>query len=131
MSPGQILERFFNKYRYNSQEAVDFIFSKNPVFAGEAAQQAQQIKDKLAQAVPVLGKYYGREPITKQQIGSSLVLYSYLIQYERQPIRFTFKFYKPLREFILLGFSFDDNLSDELEKAAKYDAIWYMTKEQN
>ncbi len=126
LSPGQILERFFSKYRYNSREAVDFIFSKNPVFSGEAAQQAQHVKDKLAQAVPVLGKYYGREPITKQQIGSSLVLYSYLIQYERQPIRFTFKFYKPDREWFLLSFAFDDDLSDELEEAAKLPQLLLM-----
>lgn len=126
LGPGQILERFFNKYRYEPQEAVDFIFSKNPIFQGEAASQAQHVKDKLAQAVPVLGKYYGREPITKQQIGSSLVLYSYLIQYERQPIRFTFKFYKPDREWFLLSFAFDDDLSEELEAAAKIPQLLLM-----
>lgn len=119
LSPGQVLERFFNKYRYNPQEAVEFIFSKNPIFQGEAAQQAQMVQDKLNQAIPLLGRYYGREPITKREIGTSLVLYSYLIQYERQPIRFTFKFYKPDREWFLLSFAFDDDLSDELEEAAK------------
>ena len=123
LSPGQVLERFFQKYRYNPQEAVEFIFSKNPIFDGEAAQQAINVQNKLAQAIPVLGKYYGREPITKQEIGTSLVLYSYLIQYERQPIRFTFKFYKPDREWFLLGFAFDDNLSDELEEAAKIPSL--------
>jgi hypothetical protein len=119
LGPSQILERFFNKYRYNPEEAVAFIFSKNPIFEGEAAQQAQNVQTKLSQAIPVLGRYYGREPITKKEIGSSLVLYSYLIQYERQPIRFTFKFYKPDREWFLLSFAFDDNLSDELEEAAR------------
>ncbi len=119
LGPGQVLERFFNKYRYNPQEAVEFIFSQNPIFEGEAAQQAQNVQAKLSQAIPVLGRYYGREPIAKKEIGSSLVLYSYLIQYERQPIRFTFKFYKPDREWFLLSFAFDDNLSDELEEAAR------------
>lgn len=119
LGPGQILDRFFNKYRYNPQEAVEFIFDQNPIFEGEAAQQAQNVQDKLAQAIPLLGRYYGREPITKKEIGTSLVLHSYLIQYERQPLRFTFKFYKPDREWFLLSFAFDDNLSDELEEAAR------------
>jgi hypothetical protein len=128
LGPGQVLERFFNRYRYDPQEAVDFIFSQNPIFEGEAAQQAQNVKDKLAQAIPVLGRYYGREPITKKEIGSSLVLYSYLIQYERQPIRFTFKFYKPDREWFLLSFAFDDNLSDELEEAARIPNLFISEK---
>ncbi len=129
LSPGQILERFFNRYRYEPMEAVDFIFSQNPIFEGEAAPQAQNVKDKLAGAIPVLGRYYGREPITKKEIGSSLVLYSYLIQYERQPIRFTFKFYKPDREWFLLSFAFDDNLSDEIEEAARLPQL-FLTEDR-
>lgn len=128
LGPGQILERFFNKYRYEPKEAVEFIFSQNPIFEEEAADQAQHVQDKLAQAIPVLGRYYGREPITKQEIGSSLVLYSYLIQYERQPLRFTFKFYKPDRQWFLLSFAFDDDLSDELEEAAKIPNLFLMEK---
>ncbi len=128
LSPGQALERFFNKYRYEPMEAVDYIFSKNPIFEGEAADQAQNVKDKLASAIPVLGRYYGREPITKKEIGTSLVLYSYLIQYERQPIRFTFKFYKPDREWFLLSFAFDDNLSDEIEEAARLPQLFLSEK---
>ncbi|MEL7122844.1 MAG: hypothetical protein AAFO07_25580 [Bacteroidota bacterium] len=130
-NPKRQIDRFFDMYRTNPEKAIDFIFSLNPIFEKENKAQADNVKTKLLNAIPLLGKYYSNEKISEKWMGGSLTVATYMVKYERQPIRFTFKFYKPLREFILLGFSFDDNLGNELEQAAKYDAILYMTKDQN
>jgi len=42
-----------------------------------------------------------------------------LLRYDRQPIRFTFEFYKPDKEWVLFAISFDATLDDEVEEAAK------------
>ena len=47
------------------------------------------------------------------------ILKSYLVKYDRQPIRFTFQFYKPNKEWRIHSFKYDGNIDDEIEEAAK------------
>lgn len=42
-----------------------------------------------------LGKYYGFELISKEEISPSLINYSYFIKYQDSPQRILFVFYKP------------------------------------
>jgi hypothetical protein len=44
---------------------------------------------------------------------------TYIVKYDREPLRFTFFFYKPKDVWRVSNFSYDENISDELEEAAK------------
>ncbi len=44
-----------------------------------------------------------------------------LVKYERQPLRFIFKYYKPQNDWRILNFSFDENVDEALEEIMKYD----------
>lgn len=79
------------------------------------------MKQKLNQSTIDLGKYYGYELIGVHKAGESesLVIYSYLIKYEFQPIRFQFVFYKPLDKQMIYNFQFDFDINDDLIKSSK------------
>ena len=66
-----------------------------------------------------MGKYYGKELITTKKFAESFELYSYMIKYDRQPLRFIFKFYKSNNKWVLYSFALDDSLDTEIQEAAK------------
>jgi len=123
-SPDDHLQRFFRGYERSPLKAVDFIFSLNPIFEKDALPQALNVREKLEALLPKLGTYYGNELIVKKEITRSLFVFSFIVKYEYQPIRFIFKFYRPDRNWLLLGFSYDDSLSREMEEAVRLPNIF-------
>jgi hypothetical protein len=59
------------------------------------------------------------EKLTERTAGQSLIVITYLVKYDREPIRFTFTLYKADDYWQVNNFSYDENLGDELEEAAK------------
>ena len=66
-----------------------------------------------------VGEYYGYELLVEKKSSESYVLLSYLVKYDRQPVRFIFKFYKPNKDWKIYGFKFDGDIGAEVEEAAK------------
>ena len=114
-SEKEIVDRFFELYKTNTNEAVNYIYGLNKWIdlEGEAV---RNVRDKLNQYKELVGTYYGEEFIYKGEFGQSFVTYIYLVKYERQPIRFTFKFYKAKDTWMTYSFSFDDNFDEEFEE---------------
>ena len=56
--------------------------------------------------------------VSKKSISEDYLLYSFLIKYDRQPIRYLFIYYKPKNKWQLQNFQYDDNLETELIEAA-------------
>ncbi|CAL2102228.1 protein of unknown function [Tenacibaculum sp. 190130A14a] len=79
----------------------------------------ENVKSQLTNFLGLVGDYYGHEKITDKSIGKSYKLVSYMVKYDRQPIRFTFVFYKPKDKWQVQNFRFDDNLDDELRESGK------------
>jgi len=67
----------------------------------------------------LIGMYIGKELIIQRKASNSLVLYSYLVKHEKQPVRFTFMFYKPKNDWVIYRLYFDDQVDNELEESAK------------
>lgn len=122
----------------SSQDLIDDFFATYEKDAGKAVKElyetnkwTERIKDDIDKIIGTvnsftesyMGKYYGYEIITKKKFAESFELYSYLIKYDRQPIRFIFKFYKPNDKWVLYSYAFDDNLDDEIQEAAK---LYYL-----
>lgn len=74
------------------------------------------LKLKLRQATNRMGTYFGYEQIGEVSIGSSVMIQAFIVKYERQPLRFTLKYYKPNDKWIILNFSYDEDLDDDLEE---------------
>ncbi|UZR94260.1 hypothetical protein [Chondrinema litorale] len=103
----------------NLKKAVDYIFSTNKWISEESQEGIDNVKDKLENFLGLVGEYYGYDLITKKNVGENYELWSYIIKYDRQPLRFTFVLYRPKDKWQLQNFQFDDNLGDELKDAGK------------
>ena len=116
----------------NENITADFFktYEKDPIgayeklFAGNKWMQKstlEGVKIKLQEYIDQLGTYHGYESLSTTTAGKSYMLKSFLVKYERQPSRFTFILYKPEGKWQIQNFSYDNNLDDELEAAAKMD----------
>lgn len=126
-SPQDLIDVFFTTYEKDAGKAVKELYETN--------KWTERIKDDIDKVIGTvngftesyMGKYYGYEIITTKKFAESFELYSYLVKYDRQPIRFIFKFYKPDDKWVLYSYALDDTLDDEIQEAAK---LFYLDLEK-
>lgn len=114
----EILNTFFDYYaRGQTSEAIDFAFQTNP-YLPIAQAQLQNIKERMKTITAIVGEYYGYEIILRKNIGSSMVYLVCIVKHDRQPLFFTFQFYKPHEIWRLQILRFDDKLEeDEIKRS--------------
>ncbi len=115
----EITTDFFKTYEKSPQKAVDYVFGTNKWMMDRNKDGIENIKTQLTSFLGLVGDYYGYEKITEKSVGESYKLVSYMMKYDRQPVRFTFVFYKPKDKWQVQNFQYDDNLDDELEESGK------------
>tara|TARA_B100001057_G_C22134148_1_gene675684 strand:- start:54 stop:512 length:459 start_codon:yes stop_codon:yes gene_type:complete len=115
----EITTEFFKTYEKSPQKAVDYVFGTNKWMMDRNKDGIENVKTQLTSFLGLVGDYYGYEKITEKSVGESYKLLSYMIKYDRQPVRFTFVFYKPKDKWQVQNFQYDDNLDDELEESGK------------
>jgi len=115
----EILTEFFNTYKKSPQMAVEYIFGTNKWMMDRNKDGIENVKTQLTSFLRLVGDYYGYEKITEKSVGESYQLVSYMMKYDRQPVRFTFVFYKPKDKWQVQNFQYDDNLDNELEESGK------------
>ncbi|AWK04508.1 hypothetical protein HYN56_09800 [Flavobacterium crocinum] len=119
VSSDEIIKNFFAEYSKSPSRAVEKIYNTN-TWTMRMTDGIEEMKNEVNKlTVDYVGKYYGNELIVKKQLSDSFILYSYMLKYDRQPIRFIFKLYKPNDKWILFSLKIDDSLDDEIEQAAK------------
>ncbi len=114
----KITETFFKIFKQSPTRAYENLFINNK-WMNDKKSNIETVKIQLADFLSGLGDYYGYETITEKNAGESYVLKSFLIKYERQPLRFTFLLYKPKENWQIQNFTYDTNIEEELEEAAK------------
>jgi hypothetical protein len=127
-SPKELSEQFFKTYEEKgSSAALDELYSTSS-WIDKAQDAVLNLKNQIEGLnEDYIGKYYGYELITEKKISNSFVLRSYLVKFDRQPIRYTFQFYKPNDTWSIYSFQYDGKLSSELEEAAK---LYFIIDEQ-
>ncbi len=110
--PDIIMVTFFDKYENESiDSAIDYLFSTNKWMA-DSKDEVNQIKTNLNESVRGLGKYYGYENISSQDINKNVKQYVFQLRYDLQPLRFKVTFYKPDNEWRVQNFQYDSKLID-------------------
>ncbi|MBI5916723.1 MAG: hypothetical protein HY842_15200 [Bacteroidetes bacterium] len=123
-TPDEMVAKFFTDFKIDKGNAVKNIYQTN-TWMSKASDAISNMVGEVEKLTPdYVGEYYGYSLICKKQLSDCFVLQSYIVRYDRQPLRFTFEFYKPDEEWQLYSSSFDVNLDDELEEAAK---VYYLT----
>ncbi len=119
-SPNEIVDQFFEEFENKgSSVALDNLYKPNKWIARNA-DAISQLKSQIEGLnEDYVGKYYGYEFLLEKQLADSYILMSYLVKYDRQPIRFTFQFYKPNKEWVIQSFIFDGDMDEEVKEAAK------------
>ncbi len=123
-NPDEIVEQFFIDYQdKGASEALDNLYSNNP-WMNRKTDAVSNLKTQLeALNESFVGQFFGFEKIVEKRLTGSYVLLSYLAKYDRQPVRFTFQFYKPDDKWRTFSFQFDTDIDDEIEEAAK---LYYL-----
>jgi hypothetical protein len=125
-NPEKIIELFFSTFPKNSNQAIDSLYSTNP-WSKNLSQGIKAVKEEInSYTIEYVGMYYGHELLVKKQLSQCFILYSYLIKYDRQPMRFTFEFYKPNDIWRLFKFKIDSDIDDEIEQSSK---LYYQNLE--
>lgn len=118
-SSDDVIKAFFSEYSKNPAKAVEKIYQTS-IWTSRLKDGIEEMKNEVNKyTVDYVGKYYGNELIVKKQFSDSFVLYSYLLKYDRQPIRFIFKLYKPDYKWVLFSLKIDGSLDEEIEQSAK------------
>ncbi len=114
----KITEEFFRQYVLDPMKAFDYAFSTNKWM--ERNQDAvENLKNQYNNLLPLIGSYYGYDLIIEKSMGDHLKVNSFILRYDRQPIRLTFIFYKPKDRWQVQNLKYDDTLPEELEEASK------------
>ncbi|MBN2639494.1 MAG: hypothetical protein JXR65_10475 [Bacteroidales bacterium] len=107
---------FFKTYEQKGvKQALEYIYKDN-IWISASSGISDTITNQLQNVVGQLGNYYGYELIKKAKLGTCYVVYSYLVKYDRQPLRFVFLLYKPNNKWRFQSFNFDGNLGEEMYK---------------
>lgn len=121
-TPVEFSKRFFEIYSAKPFDAIDYIFSGEKT-TKQLKEDITAIKKNLKATINLVGDFDGYELITEKSIGNSFKLMSYMVKYDRQPIRFIFIYYKPKDAWKVYTFQFNTNLDDELGEAARVDRL--------
>jgi hypothetical protein len=114
--PSMIVDDFFIEYSNgNIDKALNDIFSTNS-WLNQSNEQVVNLEKQLNKIIGLLGEYHGHELVSKKSIGNSLVLYQFLVKYDRQPLRFSFLLYNSDTKWRLQNFEFDDGIEELLEE---------------
>lgn len=114
----QITEAFFRQYALDPMKAFDYAFSTNK-WMDRNQDAVENLKNQYNQLLPLIGTYYGYDLISEKSMGDHLKVSSFMLRYDRQPMRLTFVFYKPKDQWQVQNLKYDDKLPEELEEAAK------------
>ncbi|QDH79686.1 hypothetical protein FKX85_11820 [Echinicola soli] len=90
---------------------------------GDNKDGTEKVKFQLREYANLMGGYIGFEKLYEKSVGDSLKVSVYLVKYDRQPLRFIFKYYKGRDKWMLFNLKFDENIDDELEEIMKYEYL--------
>jgi hypothetical protein len=66
-----------------------------------------------------MGEFIGQEELKSKKVGGRFRIVSYLVYYQRDPVRFTFELYKNNQGWEISDFVFDTQFEQEIEDAMK------------
>jgi hypothetical protein len=94
--------------------SLNYAYSTNRWILNDHPTETMDVITKLEDFTNNLGKYSGYKLLKEQVINDHYLARSYMILYERQPVRFTFVLYRSEKTWQLQSFQYDVGTSDEV-----------------
>lgn len=118
----ELIKTFFNLYKTKGYEAaVRYSWSTNK-WIPAAPKDMNAIILSLGNQVDQMGEFLGQEELKTKKLGSRFRIVSYLVYYQRDPIRFTFELYKNDKGWEFTNFEYDTLFEEEIEDAMRLNA---------
>lgn len=118
-TPQDISTRFFVLYKTgDSDKAIDYLFSSSP-FKSDITEAIEEVKRKLKKAATQIGPFHGADLLATKTAGANIVMLTYIVRHDREPLLFNIMFYKPNDKWQMQNFKFGSAIDDELEEASK------------
>jgi hypothetical protein len=117
--PEEMSKKFFDTYKLgDTDKAIDLLFSYSP-YAVDVSESLEDVKRQLKKLAGQIGKFYGADLLTSKTAGPNVIMFTYLVRHDRQPIVFNIMYYKPNDKWQMQDFKFGNTIDDELEEASK------------
>lgn len=111
----EVIQEFFQTYKINSSDAIDIAFQHNK-WMQEQEKEIFNLKYQLGETIKLLGEYLGYEKIEEISLGESLKKLTFIVKYERQPLRFILNLYKPKNDWGIQDLYFDGVFAENFNK---------------
>lgn len=98
--------------------AIEYIYSTNDWFSGKS-DEIQTLRSQFTGLESLVGAYISHEILIEEKISDRLVYLVYFVAMERQPLSFSFQFYKPKDKWLFHSFAYSDEIDQWLEEKAK------------
>ncbi len=121
-NPTDISKKFFEIYTAKPMDAIDYLFSDVKKIR-QVSDDITAIKKNLKMTIDQGGVNNGYELITEKNVGNNFKLQSYMVKYDKQPVRFIFIYYRPKDAWKIYTFQFNTNMDEELTSAASVDQL--------
>ncbi|NLA23401.1 MAG: hypothetical protein GX879_00385 [Bacteroidales bacterium] len=112
--PEEIFEVFFDTFKEDVNKAIDYLFSTNDLISPQQ-EGIRSLKERLEMSRKLLGNYYGHELIQLEYAGDSYRRYTYMLRYDRQPVKIIMVVYKPNKVWKLQNLNFEDKMDESFE----------------
>jgi len=113
------IEIFFAKMADGDLEgAVDYIYSDNPWISNKI-EDIENVKKQFVSLPELVGAYLNHIKIVEEKLAGRYIYIQYFVSFQRQPVSFTFEFYKPDKEWMIFSFAFADDIDTWVEEKAK------------
>ena len=117
------IDAFFKLYKKGEiNKAIESIYKSNK-YVSSNPDQIINIKNQLSSLQGLVGEVNNINKIDTYLVGDNFVHVTYIVTYDRQPIRYEFQFFKVKQGWRISSFSFDDNLTNEIEILARKSAL--------
>lgn len=117
--PEEISKKFFDTYKLgDTDKAIDYLFSNSP-YAADVTESIDDVKRQLKKTAVQIGKFYGADLLASKTAGPNVLMLTYLVRHDRQPMVFNIMYYKPNDKWQMQDFKFGNTIDDELEEASK------------
>ncbi|MBB85785.1 MAG: hypothetical protein CMP06_00560 [Xanthomonadales bacterium] len=117
------IDKFFGLYEEGRiEESVDQLYSSNP-YVSAVPDQVKQVKSQLRSLEGLVGGLDLKTKLSEYSVGDVFVHVTYLLNYDRQAVRFEFQFFKIKSGWRIDSFSFDTDFDDEVEALARREAL--------
>lgn len=118
-TPQEVSNKFFAIYKLgDTDKALDFLFSNTP-YAKDISEGIEDVKRQLKKQTGLMGNFYGADLLTAKTAGANLIMLTYLVRHDKQPLVFNIMFYKPNDKWHMQNFKYGSSIDDELEEASK------------